>query len=441
MRSRDVRHSRSAARDRKRLGPLLAAVFVAVFLANPTYAGAISRDEGVCASEFEAATSAIGSARLPDGHPAWVMRAATRAMTLFRLHRPDEGLLKLDSAVKSRPGPWSSDVPAGRQAYERTVAAVDSFRTCIAAAQPPAMATLTIRTHEYDETAPRGRGRRASGVADIDVDGLRVGQTRADGSATLRVPSGRIRVEVTLYPSSWAEADLTLAPDSSRTVSIVLADSKEPAENTELVLVEAVDDIIPASSPSFTLRFMDDDEPARITRLWEADLVDRHGSLKDSVDKLFEVRDGAIAAVDPAAVFEALREQLAETVTLRVHAEDSAGRTHAGDVRFRVGLFNLAVTLAPPPSNPALPVSHVEVIVSVVGTASRIRRVADAGGRFEIASLPYATLAFDSETVVDGMYYYGQTTMTHSSDRSITLVMRHVSDVIKGVPALRVTVP
>jgi len=421
---------------------LPAVLFAVAFLANPTYAGAAPRDEEVCASEFEAATSAIGSARLSDGtHPAWLMRAARRAMVLFRLHRPDEGLLKLDAAVKSRPGPWSSHVPAGRQAYERVLAAVSAFRTCIATGQPAAMATLTIQTYESDETAPPSHRRRSEGVAYITVDGLRLGQTGPDGSGTLRVPSGRLRVEGTRYPASWAEADLTLAPDSSRTVPIVLADSKEPAEDTELVLVEAVDDIIPASSPSFTLRFMDDDKLAPITELWHADLLDRHGNSKDSVDKLFEVRDGAIVAVDPTAVFEAMKDQLAETVTLQVTAEDGAGRTHAGEVRFRVGLFNLTVTLSPPPSNPALPVSHVEVIVSVVGTAIRIRRVADAGGRFEIAGLPDATLAFDSETVADGKYYYGQTTMRLSSDRSVTLVMRHVSDIVKGIPPLKTTAP
>lgn len=421
----------------------IATAIVAGFLATPTVqAGARRPDEGVCAAEFDAAASEIGATDLPDGrHPAWLARGVTRAMTLFRLHRRDEALLKLESAVQTRPGPWGGNVPHDRRQHERVIAAIDLFRTCIATAQPPAMATLTIRTYQYDERAPRGRGRRSEGIAYIDVDGMRVGQTGADGAVTLRVPSGQIHLETTLYPSSWAEEFLTLAPGSSRTVSIVLADSKEPAEDTDLELVEAVDDIIPSSSTSFTLKFMRDDEPVPIARLWSVELLDRAGDLDEVLDKLFEVRDGAIAAIDSGAVFDAMAKHLAETVTLRVHASDAADRTHANEVRFRVGQFKLAVALSVPPSNPALPVSHVEVTVSVIGTAIRLRRMADVNGRFEIASLPHANLAFDCETKVEGMYYYCQATMVHSSDRSITLVLRHVSDVMKGVPALKVAVP
>jgi hypothetical protein len=132
-----------------------------------------------------------------------------------------------------------------------------------------------------------------------------------------------------------------------------------------------------------------------------------------------------------------MSKQFAETVTLSVDAVDAAGRTHANEVRFRVGQFRLGVTLSPPPSNPAVPISNVEVFVSVVGTAIRVRAVSDATGSFEIASLPHGTLSFDAETVAEGKHYYGQAITTHSSDRSVTLVMRHVSDVVKGVPPIR----
>jgi hypothetical protein len=77
------------------------------------------------------------------------------------------------------------------------------------------------------------------------------------------------------------------------------------------------------------------------------------------------------------------------------------------------------------------------VFVSVVGTSIMVRAVSDATSRFEIASLPQGTLAFDSETVAEGKHYHCQATMAHSSDRAVTLVMRYVSDVVKGVPAIR----
>lgn len=314
-------------------------------------------DEGVCGEEFQAALSAVHDARLPDGrHPTWLARGVTRAMTLFRFHRPDDALRKLDSALQFRPGPWGSDVPrksAGARASPENHCRVP---TCIAAAQPDAMATVTIRTYRYDETKRGGCGRPAEGPAYLDVYDLRVGQTGADGSVTLRVPSGQIRLEVTLYPSSWAQESVTLAPGATRTISIVLADSKEPAEDSELVLVEASDDIVPVSSPSFTLRFMSGDEPVQLKRLWEVDLRDRHGNLVETLDDLFILREGAIVASKPDAGFAALAKQFAETVILNVEGQDAAGRTHANEVRFRVGQFKLAVTLSPPPSNPGVPV-------------------------------------------------------------------------------------
>jgi hypothetical protein len=428
-------------RSRIAIAVAVAAAFPAVS-AVQAQAGARPQEEGICTAEFDAATSEIGATTLPDGrHPEWLARGVARAMTLFRLHRRDETLLKLDSAVKKWPGPWGGDVPRDRRQHERVIAAIERFRTCIAMNDPPATSTLTIRTYERDERAPRGRGRRPEGITYIDVDGIRVGQTGTDGAVTLRVPSGTIHLTATLYPSSWAEEFVTLEPGSSRTVSIVLDDSKEPAEDTDLELVEAVDDIIPSASRSFTLRFMRDDEPVQIARIWEVDLMDRDGNIDGALDKLFEIRDGAIAAIDPGAVFDAMAKRSAETVTLSVQASDTADRTHANHVQFRVGQFNLAVALSAPPSNPALSVSHIEVTVSVIGTAIRLRRVADANGRFEIPSLPHATLGFECETAVEGMYYYCDGTMVHSSNRSITLVLRHVSDVKKGVPALKVTVP
>jgi hypothetical protein len=415
-----------------------AVVAVALLAMPAAIAGATQSDAGVCGEAFQAALSAVHDARLPDGrHPAWLARGVTRAMTLFRFDRSDDALQKLDSALQFRPGPWGSDVPRHRREHERVLSAAALFRTCIAAAQPDPMATVTIRLYQYDDTKRGGRGRPAEGPAYIDVDGLRAGQTAADGSVTLRVPSGKIRLEATLYPSSWAEESVTLAAGETRTVSIVLADSKEPAEDSALVLAEATDDIVPVASPSFTLRFMSDDGPVGITHLWRVELQDLDGNLIGVLDEMFIIREGAIVAPDPPAVFAALTKQFAETVILVAHAEDAAGRTHANEVRFRVGQFRLGVTLSPPPSNPAVPVSNVEVFVSVVGTAIRVRAVSDATGRFEIASLPHGTLAFDSETVAEGKHYYGQATMPHSSDRSVTLVMRHVSDVVKGVPALR----
>ena len=108
---------------------------------------------------------------------------------------------------------------------------------------------------------------------------------------------------------------------------------------------------------------------------------------------------------------------------------------HQGRIEFRVGQWPLSVTLEPPPSNRALPVSKVEVGITLLGAGIAVQRVADAKGRFEIESFPSGPIALDCVTVSEGKYYYGQATLVHSGPRSVTLVLRNVEDVKNGVAA------
>jgi hypothetical protein len=115
---------------------------------------------------------------------------------------------------------------------------------------------------------------------------------------------------------------------------------------------------------------------------------------------------------------------------------DSEGRAYYGEVPCQLGQFTLAVTLAPPPSNPALPVSNVPVRVSVMGSDVAMTRVSDAEGKFEIEFLPEATIAFDAHAIASGDHYYADAMLTLCADRSVTLLLRNVTDVVAGVSPL-----
>ena len=148
-----------------------------------------------------------------------------------------------------------------------------------------------------------------------------------------------------------------------------------------------------------------------------------------ALDEFFTVAGGAIVAKNPAQVFDALAKHYGETITLQVDSEE---------VRFRVGQSGLVVTLAPPPSNPSLPVSKIAVGVSLVGAGIATERVSDAKGRIELKSFPHGTVALECETVSAGLYYYCDAILVHSEQRSVTLVLRHTTDLLKGVPPLKV---
>ncbi len=71
-----------------------------------------------------------------------------------------------------------------------------------------------------------------------------------------------------------------------------------------------------------------------------------------------------------------------------------------------------------------------------MGAGIAVERVSDARGRIEIASFPHGPIAVDCVAVSEGRYYYGEAMLVHSGQRQVKLVLRHVSDVINGVPAL-----
>jgi hypothetical protein len=382
-----------------------------------------------CESQLSAAGT--GNLGLPNGTPFDVHRA----MTLFRFNRREDALRELDSALKTVSGPWRWRIDAER--LKRLKAGLTALRSCVARSEPPAMATLTIETFLIDLEVGEHARKPVAG-ATIKIEDMPVGRTEDDGTLTVRSPSGPIHVTAELAPTTWGEEYATVPPGGSERLSLQMDPEKEVSEDTDLVLAEAVDDIIPAASTSFTLKFMQDDRLAPVAGALSVELRDRDDNFQRSLDELFTISDGAITAISPAKVFDALAGQSGELITLSVYAEDAAEHTHQARVRFRVGQSRLLVTLVPPPSNPALPVANIEVGVSLIGTGIAVQRVSDAQGRFEIEALPHGTLVFGCETVSGGVYYYCGGTMAYFGEQSITLAPLNVTDLVKGVPALTI---
>jgi hypothetical protein len=301
--------------------------------------------------------------------------------------------------------------------------------TVIESSQP---ATLTVQTFTYDESAPDGQGPPAGGGAYVSVDGTPVGQTSSDGTLTVEVAPGERVVSATVPSTSSGEASIVLGSGESGSLSIVLDDSKEVTEATDLILVEATDSLIPITSPSFTLRFVRNGTTMPITRIAHVELLDRNGNASTELASLFGIAAGTIAATNAQSFFGWVPRT--EPAVLRVQAVDATGFTHSNVIRFSVGQFALELTLAPPPSNPALPVSNIPVSVSVIGTTITLPQTSDAQGRVVIPSLPHATLVVDAETASGGVHYYGRATVSHSGETSATLVLRNVVDLLSSVP-------
>jgi hypothetical protein len=364
---------------------------------------------------------------LPNGLPFDV----PRAIALFRFGRQDDALRELDSARTIARGPWRWRLPPDLR--DEMASALDAVRACLAANEPAPLSTLTVRV--LGDRPDGSHGPMAG--ARVFVDDIPLGSTSREGTLTAQIPSGRVRLEAAFPVGQWRDMDLSLPPGQSELVDITLADGKEVTEPSTLALVEAVDDIVPQTSSSLTLQFLQNDRPAPVSEINRIELVDETGGFDTSLDEHFAVKDGQIVATNPQRLFKALAAWFGQTIRLAVYASASEDAWHVGTIAFRVGQSPLSVALAAPPSNPALGLSNIEVGISMPGAGIAVQRISDARGRFEIAAFPHGTASFECVAVADGKYYYGQAILEHSGPQEVTLVLRHVDDLHSGVAPLR----
>lgn len=388
-----------------------------------------------CGKQISAATS---TNTLPATIRARVDRGIERASALFRFHRTDEGLATLDALVALLDGPRGERLQDSQR--QELTKSIRALRSCVASTEPAPLATITIRAFAEDGSPDGNAGAPAGEGVYVDVEGIRVGRTGTDGTIQASVPSGTVGIRVTDYPSSVGWHEVSLSPGEFATVSVVLAEGKEPSEDSDLLLEEAPDDILSSNGASLTLALVQDFAPVAIESIDSIELSDGAGDAGEYLEQFFTVAGGVMHATDPAAVYRRIagRSRIGRPLSLAVSATDTEGRSHDGSVSFYLGQFKLAVTLAAPPSNPTLPISNIPVRVSVVGSDIAVRRVSDANGRFEIESLPDATLAFDAHTVAAGMHYYANATLTMCADRSVTVPMLNVKDLIAGTRELTI---
>lgn len=387
-----------------------------------------------CAAAYQTATSAIAAGATGQGLLMKLTTKVANAWRMFQDGHRDNSLKELDVALAMLDGEPTKQL--SEAARTQIAAAIGAFRECLVAGQPPSTATLTVRTFLLDETQPDQKGEPAGAGVYIRVDGAAIGQTGDDGTLTAQVPAATILVQAIVPSTSIGQATVTLAPGSAGEVSLILDDGKQVVEDSDLVLQEMADGVLPSSFASFTMHFDRGGTTVALETIDLIELLDRNGDIIAELKPLFALSAGAIAATNLSSLRSTLQGQAANPIAIRVQGVDAQGFTHAGTVRFRLGLVRLVGVLTAPPSNPALPVAGIEVRVTLLGTPVEFTRVSDANGRFEIASVPIGNVGFNSQTEQNGQFYYGQGTLFLTADRSVSLVMRHVSDVIAGVPPL-----
>jgi hypothetical protein len=269
-------------------------------------------------------------------------RSLSAARLLFRLHRASEALQKLDWSISELTGRWGRRIPDRERAD--IVDRFKAFRQCLAASRAPGLAMVTIRTFEYDASAAREHGQPLGGAYIYMDNGVRLGRTDANGTWKGQVPSGPSELSAVAPPSSAGEEIVQFAPGATGSVSIVLDDSKEPADETDANVVEAVDDAVRPTSRSFTVQFIDDGVKVPTVAIDDIEvedpegnaigLHDREGREIGTLADLFTVENGDIVAKTPAGLLASL--PLGQWTVLAVTAVDTASLRHWDRIRFRI---------------------------------------------------------------------------------------------------------
>jgi len=284
----------------------------------------------ICLEQRDVARNAVDS-NAPAARA--MVRDIDRALALFRFHRRDGAIAAIAGAKKrldQSSGLFAADSRAG------LASAVAAFASCLSSAAPPPMARLTISARQLEEKAGQVTERAAGAGVYLRVEGIPVGRTSEAGVLRAQVPSGDVYVEAIVPPNAWGEGWVTLTPAGTGTLAVTLDPDKEPADETDLVLVEAHDGVLSANAPSLSLRFVEDGPPVAIKRIETIELVDSGGDVTRDLTGLFHVSGTAMVATDPRAVIAVLAGEPSVPIRVRVEAADRAGFVHWNQVEFRI---------------------------------------------------------------------------------------------------------
>ena len=394
-----------------------------------------------CSPNYESATSALSNAPVGVGLRTKLLSHVNNAWRIYSSDNQNSlknALKELDQALKLLDLNATKQIPP--QTRDSISQAIQSMRSCLAGAPASDTATLTVRTFLPSDLSADGIGGAGPSGVVIFIDGSEFGTTGADGTATLQVPARTLEVEARLYPSNSGTAVVTLAPNETKQVDIILEDGKELTENATLQIDQLADGILDRNFAALTLRFVKDDgSTAALKSVDLVALLDPQGGASTFVTQLFTLQPDGTLTLNNVNSFRSLLLSRSGKILLNVHGEDTNRRVYERTAEFFVSAFKIAGHLSAPPSNPGLNTAGVFITGTILNTDLVFNVVSDAGGNFEFPLLPSGNFEFSSETLQNGLYYYGQGILVLNGNKSLNVNMLGTLDLMNGVVPFTVT--
>lgn len=388
-----------------------------------------------CKSDYESVISAIDNAPIAVGNKSKLRSHVNNAWRKFSSGKnqgSNNALKDLDQALKLLASNATAQVPP--QTRASLTEAIQSMRACLASSAPTETATLKVRTFLPSDVSADGISGPAPAGVIIFVDNVEFGITNAAGKITLQVPARTLHIEARLYPSNSGETEVTLAPNETKQVDIILQDGKELSENATLKVDQLVDGVLDRNFTALSLRFIKDDGATVVLkRIDLVALVSAAGGASRFTTEMFTLQSDGTLVLNNVDGFRSLLLFPVGKILLNAHGEDANGRVYDQTAEFFISAFKVVGHLAAPPSNPALNTSGITVTGKVLNTPLVFNAVSDAGGNFEFPLLPFGNLELFSETFQNGSFYYGQGVLSLNNNKSVNLNMLATIDLANGV--------
>lgn len=412
--------------------------FSILFLAwNTTFGSGIP-----CSSDYETAVAFLNDAPIGQGNKTKLLshiQNAWRKYTPGKKNSKKNALNELRTALQLLDSKATKQIPP--EVKNEIRLNIQTLSDCMSGSLPPETATLTIRTFLPSDESIDGIAGPAPAGGLVYIDGVEFGVTGVDGTATFQVPARTLEVVVRLYPSNAGETTLTLLPDETKQVDIILADGKEIADDSTLVIDQIQNDILDRNFTALTLRFVKDtNTTVLLNRVDFVSLVDPNGGASIFVTQMFTLQPDGSLILNDVNAFRNLLLARSGKILLNVHGEDMIGRTQDRTAEFFISAYKVVGRIAAPPSNPGLNLAGVFITGTILNTNLFFNVVTDGAGNFEFPLLPVGNFEFNSETIQNNLYYYGQGTIVLNGNKSLTINMLNTTDLVNGVPPFVVTV-
>ncbi len=415
---------------------LIVTVLTVLFAYNTSRANDVS-----CSSDYDSAISFLNEATIGQGNKTKLLshiKNAWRKYSSAKKNSKKNAVKDLEKALQLLNSKATKQISP--QIKEDIRTHIQALIDCISDSPTVNLATLTINTFLPSDVAADGIAGPGPAGTIIYIDGTEFGVTNGNGSITLTVPARTLTVTAKLFPSNAGETSVTLAPNESRQINMILAEGKEIADDTALVIPQLQNDILDRNFTSLTLRFADqDDNTVALKTLDYVSLLDPSGGASTFITQMFVLQsDGTLLLTDISGLRNLLLARSGK-ILLEVHGEGVNNRIQNNVAEFFISSFKIVGSIAAPPSNPGLSKSGIFLTGTILNTNLFFNVVTDGNGNFEFPLLPTGNFEFTSETFQNNLFYYGQGTIVLNGNKSLTINMLHTDDLINGVPPFVVT--